>query len=470
MCKLKALFLSIGLLLFFVVWAEAKSTASMLYIDTIYISGNQRTKPGIILRELDFSIGDSLPLPGLQACLERNRRYLMNTGLFNEVVLNVQDWQIPSNRLGISIRVEEAWYFYAIPLFELADRNFNVWWNDFQRDFRRVNYGLAFRHENLSGRRDYFKLLMQLGFTRKLELKYELPFFDRKQRWGLGIYLFLSDSKYLRYNTLGNMERFAYYPDRPLLHRFRWQLQLQRRPALFSLQRLALGFSRTSIADVVFNELNPHFLGEGRSLQRYLFLRYVFTWDGRDVRPYPRRGLYFQFAVEKLGFGIFDELQAAYAHLKVKHYLPLLERAGLETILRWRVALQRTYQPYYNSRALGYEDDFLRGYEYYLIDGLDMAFAKWSLRLPLLERHWQWGRAMPVAGLRQMPLRLFLSFNADLGYVNNPYYAEGNPLSNSWLWSSGIGLDIVTYYDKVVQIQLSRNGLGEIGLFLHWDF
>ncbi len=444
--------------------------AEMVYVDSICVQGNERTKTAVILRELDFRPGDSLPMSDLQPCLERNRLYLMNTGLFSEVLLNVRDWQVPDNRLVISVRVQEAWYFYLIPLFELADRNFNLWWRDYEHDFRRINAGFILHHANVTGRRDRLKITAQLGFTRKLDLDYALPFFDRVQRWGLGFRLFLSDSQYLRYNTVDNKEVFRYDPSERLLHRFQLIGRLQRRPALHSLQRLEMGFFRTRIAAVVAEDLNPDFLGEGRPLQRYFLLRYTFEWDDRDVRPYPRRGMYLSFSLEKRGLGVFKELRAAYGEVLLKHYLPLRRRAGLESIFRSRIAIQRGPQPYYNSRALGYGKDFLRGYEYYLVDGLDMAFAKWSLRLPLWNRVWNWGKAMPVAGLRKMPLRLYFCVNGDLGYVHNPWHGAGNSLSDSWLWSTGVGLDIVSYYDKVFQIQLSGNRLGEIGLFLHWDF
>ncbi|MCB0565677.1 MAG: hypothetical protein KDD01_15005, partial [Phaeodactylibacter sp.] len=57
--------------------------------------------------------------------------------------------------------------------------------------------------------------------------------------------------------------------------------------------------------------------------------------------------------------------------------------------------------------------------------------------------------------------------NNDLGYTNDPYTARLNPLSNRLLWGGGIGLDIVLYYDKVIQIEYSFNDLMENGLFLH---
>ena len=55
---------------------------AMVVIDSIFIEGNKKTKNRIILRELTFSQGDSLPLSTMAAALEQNKLRLMNTNLF----------------------------------------------------------------------------------------------------------------------------------------------------------------------------------------------------------------------------------------------------------------------------------------------------------------------------------------------------------------------------------------------------
>jgi hypothetical protein len=45
-------------------------------------------------------------------------------------------------RLILLVDVNERWYTFPVPIFELSDRNFNEWWQNYNHDFRRVNYGL----------------------------------------------------------------------------------------------------------------------------------------------------------------------------------------------------------------------------------------------------------------------------------------------------------------------------------------
>ena len=53
----------------------------------IVVEGNKRTKERIILRELTFHEGDTLTTDVLYERVERSRQNLMNTALFNTVVI-----------------------------------------------------------------------------------------------------------------------------------------------------------------------------------------------------------------------------------------------------------------------------------------------------------------------------------------------------------------------------------------------
>ena len=65
-----------------------------------------------------------------------------------------------------------------------------------------------------------------------------------------------------------------------------------------------------------------------------------------------------------------------------------------------------------------------------------------------------------------MPIKVYLAFNNDLGWANDPHYAATNPLTNRLLYGYGPGLDVVAYYDKSVRFEWTWNDLGEGGFFL----
>ena len=106
-------------------------------VSGIVVEGNKRTRERIILRELVFHEGDTLTTDALYEQLERSRQNLMNTALFNSVVL--LPTYLPGSDVFITITVNERWYLWPSPIIQLADPNFNTWW--LTKDFSRINYG-----------------------------------------------------------------------------------------------------------------------------------------------------------------------------------------------------------------------------------------------------------------------------------------------------------------------------------------
>ena len=440
-----------------------------LSIQEILIEGNKKTRDQIILRELDFSIGDSIPLEDLTAILEKSRLQILNTGLFTQAKINIKDWDTNHHQLSILITLVENWYIYPFPIFELAERNFNVWWVEQNRSLQRVNYGLRFYYLNISGRRDLLKLVTQFGYTQKYELAYKLPFFNKAQNFGFSTDILYARNKEIAYLTKANKLLFKRSDDDFLLQRFRVGIALSYRPAINSTHRLKLSFQQNRITDFVSKELNPDFLLNTRTLQRFFSLKYRFTYDRRDIKAYPLSGNYLAASISKKGLSIYKDVKDLSISLAAAQYFSFsTKKWSIELIAKGKLAVSRQKQAYYNNRALGYGEDYIRGYELYVIDGIDYGYFKSSLRYELWNRPINFGKYMPLKALKLMPFKVYFTINNDIAYVNDPYYATQNDLSNRPLWGGGIGLDFVLYYDKVIQIEYSRNHLKENGLFLHF--
>jgi len=54
-----------------------------------------------------------------------------------------------------------------------------------------------------------------------------------------------------------------------------------------------------------------------------------------------------------------------------------------------------------------------------------------------------------------------------LGYVYSSEKNKANPLANSLLRTAGIGVDLISIYDFVLNVEYSINQLGDKGLYLH---
>jgi hypothetical protein len=53
----------------------------------------------------------------------------------------------------------------------------------------------------------------------------------------------------------------------------------------------------------------------------------------------------------------------------------------------------------------------------------------------------------------------------DFGYVHNSYAHPTNTLANTFLYGYGAGLDLLTYYDIVLNVSYAFNRMGEGGFF-----
>ncbi|MEY3366956.1 MAG: hypothetical protein RI973_111, partial [Bacteroidota bacterium] len=267
----------------------ASKSPAFVTVKYIEIHGNKRTKNEIILRELDFSAGDTLSLNNLAKRIRRNELNILNTSLFLSASIHFKEWEGATNEVGLTISVKESWHIKPVPILELADRNFNVWWNTYNRSLQRINLGLRFIHANLSGRKDGLKTLAQFGFTRKFEAIYTLPSFNKAQTLGLNLNFLHTREKEIGYNTLDNELAFFRDDNQALLRRLRLGAGLLYRPRFQYFHRWDLTWHDNRIDELVRTELNPNFFLDGLQ-QKYLAFNYSFLIDKRDIRPYPMNG------------------------------------------------------------------------------------------------------------------------------------------------------------------------------------
>lgn len=451
----------------FISFAQNTNELDFVTIEKIKVEGNKRTRTDIILRELDFEIMDTIPLETLTSVLIKNEQYLMNTGLFTQAKISFAEWEGATNRVGLLIEVKENWYVFPFPIIEMADRNFNVWWEEFNRSFNRLNWGVRFYHTNFTGRNDVLKTVIQFGFTKKFEVKYDLPSFNKSNTWGWNGNILYTREKEIGYAPIDNILQFSRNEDAILLQRLRIGAGIRYRPRLDASHHLEVKYHQNEIDQSVRDELNPDFFLQGTT-QSYPAFRYQYEFDKRDIDPYPMNGFYFSTQLEGKGLGITDDIDALDAGAHFRQYFSLGEKWSTEFVLKGRAGIRREKRPYHRYRALGYGSDFVRGYEFYVIDGVDFGLTKQAIRFQLFEKLVDWKEYMRLENYKKMPVKFFLVFHNELGYVNDPFYQENNPLSNEMLWGLSMGLDMVIYYDKVFNVEYSRNHLGEHGFFLHW--
>jgi outer membrane protein assembly factor BamA len=435
-----------------------------LRVGDISISGNKVTKKNIITRELPFNSGDTLNSKNVAAVALRSQQNIFNTQLFiYDSVRYVIDKN--SGTVNFNIKVKERWYIIPTPIFEIQDRNFNQWWRT--KDLFRINYGLALGWDNFTGHKDNLTLIFRRGYSEKYGVAYSLPYINKAQTIGISASYAYSRNNEVAYSTEDNILHF--YRDYKNYMRYQHEAKIgvSIRNALYQRSTVELLYNQLHINDTI-NKLNPDFFGNKRIKVGYFSLQYRYTFDKRDNKPYPLKGWTLDLAIIKDGLNfIYDEsLNYMYMILSVRKYTPLSKRFYIANQVKLRY-INTDYQPYYFNRGLGYNNDYIRGYEYFVMDGQNLALIKNSLKFKLIRQH-----IVEVKALKRfqqfstIPYSVYLTLNGDAGYVQDQFYGKKNSLSNSWQYGYGIGLDFVTYYDIVARFEYSFNKQMQHGFFI----
>ncbi len=436
-----------------------------IIIDSIIIEGNKRTKNHIIFRELLFHINDTIKQEEWDFKLKKSTENLTNTSLFNFVFI---DTLSNGNKKIIKIRVVERWYLWPFPIFELSERNFNTWWET--KDLNKINYGLYFVKQNFRGRREDIRFLVRLGFEEIYNISYYIPYLDKNQTLGLGLSFSLSRNKEVAYRTFNNKQEYFRVNDFYIRENFKTNLQLTYRKDFFITNYLLLGYNNLYFTDTLIQQ-NDYYSEEGLRTNKYFSVYYLFKNDHRDNKSYPLDGYYFDFDMTKLGLGILqhEKINTFYIRSTIRKYFQISGNLFFASGFRAKLS-NNDFQPFFVKQGLGFGNDYVRGYEYYVVDAISYALNKNNIKYQIIKPHIKKFNFIKNEKFNMLHYALYFNLFADCGYAYDykPLLMYSNTLSNTFLYSYGIGVDLVTYYDKVLRLEYSINKMKEKGFFINF--
>ena len=433
-------------------------------INTVEIQGNKITRPRIINRELTMHPGDRLHLDSLRYHMERSRSNLRNVNLFNFVEIDTCINPLDST-IDVVIRMQERWYVFPIPIFKVADRNIPEWIdNGWKLD--RLDYGLHLVWNNFRGRREILEIEARFGYNWKFGFEYSFPYLDRKQRFGLEVGAEYARNREVTYSSADNKRLLNNGSDDHAQQYIEAYVEPSFRPQLYNVHKLLIGYSEVWTAPEVA-QLNPHYLANGKDHVRFMSIEYNLRSDLRDYNSYPLKGYLFEFIFRKDGLGIVgSDIDQFSAYVTFNKYWPLHRRWHFVhgTTLK---ASSVARQSYYLQEGLGYHNDFVRGYELYVVDAQHFLLFKSSLKWTAFPT-----RVLNLKFLKSnkfglIPFTFYMNLNLDAAYSIDSQISPKARLSNTWLMGGGLGLDMVTYYDVVIRFEYSMNRHLEHGFRLH---
>lgn len=441
-------------------------------VGSIDVEGNKRTKKYIIVRELLFNEGDWIHSEELFDKLSTARLNVLNTQLFLEVIPSIE--YINDSSIHVKMIVKERWYIFPIPYFKPIDRNPNQWLVEQRASLERVTYGLKFNWENVTGRRDKLRFNYVNGYSRQFLLYYEQPYADRKLQHGFLAGISYSRNRQLVYATDNNKQVFFPQGNNNITglitSSFRVEAGYTYRPGINERHTFRVSFGEERIPDtisiIIQNNNNkgfiPYFTNDV-SRQAYGEFSYTYQFFNVNNIAYPWKGFAFNSQLIQRGLGI-KGMNLWQVKAKAGRYVEIGKKTSFSLIGIGLLKLPFK-QPLYNLQAHGYADFYLRGLEYYVIDGVMAGIIKSTVRRELLEI-----KAPTIfiknEKYKKIPFKLVAKAYGDIGGVHLPNFTNST-LNNRLLYTWGFGLDVLSYYDFAACFEYSFNQLGEKGLFLH---
>jgi hypothetical protein len=375
--------------------------------------------------------------------------------------------------MDVQVNFIERWYISPVPLFEFADRNLSEWLR--KKDWSRLDYGMKLTWNNFRGRRELLSVYALFGYNEKFQLNYQIPYVNRMQTLGLGFGVGYNRNHEISYNSNENKELYFKTEDYYAKREFYSQVEIFYRKSIHNKH-----WGKVSYVDLTINDsvilLNPDYLYGDTIQNKFITLFYQYRSDFRDYQAYPLNGHYFDIEFEQKGLGLFSDPSVNSLHIRtnIRKYLQLSERFYVANGITLK-ASPFWHQPYYFQQGLGYGRDYVRGYEYYVMDGQQYALLKTNLKFAVIPTRVLKFNFIKTDKFNTLPIAFYLNAHVDLGYaydnrdyIYNPMGPPNftNPLANQLLVGYGLGIDFVSYYDFVIRLEYSVNKMGEGGFYI----
>jgi hypothetical protein len=208
-------------------------------------------------------------------------------------------------------------------------------------------------------------------------------------------------------------------------------------------------------------KLNPNYYEGGSNNLQLLELTYRYDLNRVDNWNYPLTGkkiVAYGIARQGIkGMGFQGQIM-----LEAGYFKKLAPKTYFATIFRGRLTTPEK-QPYVYKYAMGSNSEYVRGYEFYIIDGAHYGLVRADIKFELFNFTI---RNFPLNFLSVIPIRIYPKVFADAGFVTSNY--PGNSfLNNRGLMGYGVGIDLVSTYDFKFRLEYAFNHLGQKDVFLH---
>lgn len=322
-------------------------------VDSISISGNKTTESFVILRELNFEIGDTLTRSN--AIFNRERVYSL--GIFNHVYFNPS---IIDSLKILNIQVDESWYIYPIPFIEAKES-----------DLKKLSYGAYLRLKNFRGRNEDLTAVIALGYDPTYQLSYYNPNLEYRNN------IFFRTT--FSYSDVTNKSRIA--------EKLNGENFSQKFIGISLLvgKRLDL-FNRVYVLGAYSYIETPFYIpginASDNRIDNLVEIGLGYEHDTRDLAQFPKNGIFSSINYNFRGLGV-DGISYGIGRIDFREYRNIFHKL----ISKWRFSSRFAFGdevPYYDYSIIGI-DEKVRGHLAKKIEGKEYYFGSLEFYYPIIE-------------------------------------------------------------------------------------
>ncbi len=440
---------------------EPDTASGTLMLKEIFISGNRKTKEYIIRREIQMKLGELVNLQNFKAQILQARSQVYNTNLFDEVTISAI--QLDSSNFKLNVLVKERWYIYPSPQFQLIDRSFAEWVKVYNADLERVTYGAKYTQYNITGRRDVIRLGILTGYARNIQFSYTNPYSNSKLTEGFGFGASFTQNREFAFKTATNNQFLNYRTTGFVRTSYSMNASYFSRKGYFSSFSYGIGLSHVRLTDTGFsNKLSDDYFGVPRANITFPEIGFSYRYSNTNNVNYPLTGRFLSYGISKRGLGLRANkvnmltANASYSLFRSfgKNWYGIVSGAALVKL--------PFKQSFYNRRALGFGSLSLRGLDAFVVDGVAAAVASYTVKKKITS----FNIKFPIKNrlISKVPFAFFAKTYVDAGYAHSELEHRAT-LNNKLLYTTGVGVDVITFYDIVIGLDYSKNQLQSAGFF-----
>lgn len=425
-------------------------------LSSINFDGNNRSKKEFLLNYITLEENVEYDSSEYQARLNESLENLNNSMLF----IYVSSLLEISQSMKLTFVVQERWYVWPNPKFRIHETNFNTWLKS--PDLRRASYGLDLQVNNIKGNGGQLGIGGTYGYLRGGKITYYQPFLA-KSKYALIAGLLYHQRDEFIYGTRQNLRQFYRNENtQSVSDQTQGYLGTQYMFTQRAYLKLLLGHQNFNLDDslALLNEILP----EKRSNASLNSLYLQFRNDNRNNSAYPTQGSFsdiglhlYQWDDGKHDIKMFAEYRN-YQQLGAKWY----SGVGIKV----RGFINRNV-PYILQDGLGYRY-YIRSFESVVLDNQYYALFKSVLKYKLMDKVWHI-KFLRTKQFNRVPMQAYITGFVDAGYFgefkNN---LSENTYNDEILTGYGIGLDLSSYYDRVIRFETSYNVLLGLGFYVHF--